>query len=239
MQQLLFSCQTIANLQVGDQVIIQNIQSKPHLNNTTATVTGRDVGKYQIKLHSSDNEIIVKMENLRRASSESLCNACKKWCEASKRCGRCKAVVYCGEACQKKDWPVHKSTCAPPSDTSDIVIPKLAGATMYALDLAKSGIRKSSKKVAEGTFMVKLQVQLDLSTMTPIKGTGVRIYNRDQSLDWCLRPGESVPVEVNTRLFDFVCSKGISGIKAYASAKYSKETGSLTITPVALPLPDW
>ena len=29
-----------------------------------------------------------------------------------KRCGRCKAVVYCGPECQRKHWPTHKLTCA-------------------------------------------------------------------------------------------------------------------------------
>lgn len=27
------------------------------------------------------------------------------------RCGRCGAVFYCGRACQKKHWPVHKPKC--------------------------------------------------------------------------------------------------------------------------------
>jgi hypothetical protein len=28
-----------------------------------------------------------------------------------KRCGRCKAVVYCGPECQRKHWSSHKSVC--------------------------------------------------------------------------------------------------------------------------------
>jgi hypothetical protein len=28
-----------------------------------------------------------------------------------KRCGRCRVVRYCGRACQKADWKVHKATC--------------------------------------------------------------------------------------------------------------------------------
>jgi len=27
------------------------------------------------------------------------------------RCGTCLAAVYCGRACQKKDWPAHKAVC--------------------------------------------------------------------------------------------------------------------------------
>ncbi|KAF9233821.1 hypothetical protein BU15DRAFT_90206 [Melanogaster broomeanus] len=35
-----------------------------------------------------------------------------QWGGASKACTRCKAVSYCGLACQKADWKRHKSECA-------------------------------------------------------------------------------------------------------------------------------
>ncbi|KAG6371699.1 hypothetical protein JVT61DRAFT_9040 [Boletus reticuloceps] len=35
-----------------------------------------------------------------------------QWGGASKACARCKAVSYCGAACQKADWKRHKSECA-------------------------------------------------------------------------------------------------------------------------------
>lgn len=32
-----------------------------------------------------------------------------------KRCGRCRSAAYCSEACQRKHWPTHKTSCASPS----------------------------------------------------------------------------------------------------------------------------
>jgi hypothetical protein len=40
------------------------------------------------------------------------CLACGK--HASMRCSRCQRVFFCGVACQKKAWPVHKKTCKAP-----------------------------------------------------------------------------------------------------------------------------
>ena len=38
------------------------------------------------------------------------CSVCGK-AGATARCSRCRAVVYCGAACQRKDWKRHKKTC--------------------------------------------------------------------------------------------------------------------------------
>jgi len=41
-----------------------------------------------------------------------ICTVCYLFAEGTmKRCSACKAVWYCSVACQKKDWPSHKSTC--------------------------------------------------------------------------------------------------------------------------------
>ena len=39
------------------------------------------------------------------------CAVCYKPLEAAKRCGKCKAVVYCTVACQKADWKTHSKVC--------------------------------------------------------------------------------------------------------------------------------
>ncbi|KAI0773887.1 hypothetical protein C8Q74DRAFT_1199891 [Fomes fomentarius] len=39
------------------------------------------------------------------------CNTREVRAAEFKRCGGCKEVVYCGQACQKEDWPAHKKSC--------------------------------------------------------------------------------------------------------------------------------
>ena len=53
------------------------------------------------------------------------CARCAVAVPKPKRCGRCKKVVYCSQACQVKHWPAHKSSCgvvlakAPPPKPKD------------------------------------------------------------------------------------------------------------------------
>jgi len=39
------------------------------------------------------------------------CAKCGNRSASMKRCARCKKSAYCGEGCQKSDWPTHKSQC--------------------------------------------------------------------------------------------------------------------------------
>jgi len=42
------------------------------------------------------------------------CNSCRRLAGSSEsfsKCGRCKAVYYCGRECQKRDWPSHRPNC--------------------------------------------------------------------------------------------------------------------------------
>lgn len=46
-----------------------------------------------------------------KARDLSVCGACCKTDVAMSLCGACKEVAYCGRACQRAHWNVHKVTC--------------------------------------------------------------------------------------------------------------------------------
>lgn len=48
-----------------------------------------------------------------------LCGACKRppaLGEKLLKCGRCRAVTYCNQDCQKADWSQHKVVCSSPAE---------------------------------------------------------------------------------------------------------------------------
>ena len=40
-----------------------------------------------------------------------VCKYCKDFAVGLKKCGKCRAVHYCGRECQKNDWKNHKPNC--------------------------------------------------------------------------------------------------------------------------------
>ncbi|THU99101.1 hypothetical protein K435DRAFT_777092 [Dendrothele bispora CBS 962.96] len=46
-----------------------------------------------------------------RAAIQKICYKCEKSTEDLKKCGKCKAVWYCSEQCQRADWKNHKPIC--------------------------------------------------------------------------------------------------------------------------------
>lgn len=57
-------------------------------------------------------ELEMPEEELRMAAKCAACGAS----QPPVRCGRCKAVFFCGPACQRTAWPVHKHECQPKNE---------------------------------------------------------------------------------------------------------------------------
>ena len=76
-------------------------------------------GKCEIKMRQQTMDVMAKVARDNdpesalepRALVEIMsCIVCKK-VEGTMKCGRCKAVAYCGKEHQKADWKIHKQTC--------------------------------------------------------------------------------------------------------------------------------
>ena len=77
------------------------------------------------------------------------------------RCGECKAVKYCGMACQRKHWKIHKHVCMP-DPFKTLSIRKASRANMKSLEEdATLGVRK----VMQGLQNTKAARGEDISSM--------------------------------------------------------------------------
>ena len=62
-----------------------------------------------LRFHPTDPS---KMQMPRPTFSCALCHSLSLATSILKRCGRCKAVYYCGQECQRQDWKANKRVCA-------------------------------------------------------------------------------------------------------------------------------
>jgi hypothetical protein len=67
--------------------------------------------------------------NISQSQSKSAqCYQClnKLSADQIKRCGRCKTAIYCGQACQKEHWQLHKQGCTPKQqETTHVALQKM------------------------------------------------------------------------------------------------------------------
>jgi hypothetical protein len=70
------------------------------------------------------------------------------WCSlpASARCARCRAVAFCGTACQKQAWPHHKGFCLKP----------LPATAAQAIDVSSAQIQPIPRSISTRSSSVAL-----------------------------------------------------------------------------------
>jgi hypothetical protein len=234
MRECIIGASCAVSIKVGEMVVLRGLVNKPHLNGKVGKVLEVHAGKFLIELQEDGNQIMSKAENVSRC--DLACNKCGKVSTDMKRCSRCKAATYCSESCQKAHWPQHKTQC---KHADVIVVKKPAGAPQHTLDISTmrtGAVGGSAPSNRSGTFIVKIQVPINMGSMTPVREGKICIYDEKHSFDWMLDQQEQP--HAFDALFNLVTKEGISGLKAYSNAVISSE-GHLNITPRALGPQPW
>jgi hypothetical protein len=78
MRSILYRCSPLVGAPIEATVVFDGLVSKPHLNGKRATIVKRLVGKYQVRLEGSDEEVVCKMENLLLVPQPSQPSRCAK-----------------------------------------------------------------------------------------------------------------------------------------------------------------
>ncbi len=93
---------------------LQLLLREPFVRTHARTVCNKDSCMHKARIESSQEEersgydpALAHFEGNMHA-----CEVCQQT-QNTKKCGRCKAVAYCGLDCQRKHWPQHKRLCKP------------------------------------------------------------------------------------------------------------------------------
>lgn len=98
-----------------------HVVNDPFVNIWVDPVCGR--GECETKIRQQIQSMMAEMQKAGPGPSSTPrevmpCNICGK-AEATKRCGKCKTVAYCGQEHQKADWKVHQKSCVPKDDEAN------------------------------------------------------------------------------------------------------------------------
>ncbi|KAJ7577302.1 hypothetical protein C8J56DRAFT_799015 [Mycena floridula] len=152
-----------------------------------------------------------------------------------KLCVKCRITRYCSKECQKADWPTHKKSCQPFTDSSTVTLKPFYMENMntfsmadmrrslsgYHVDPAPASRSQTParhpnlKKGVPKPVIIKVQVPMDLSSNTspPDSRADIMVYTKKRDLK-CLLRWQDNP-EGYERLSETVRTKGLNGLKAY------------------------
>jgi hypothetical protein len=232
-RELILNCASVRGLRTGEAVQIDGIVAKPHLNGKTGTVGPAEkhgVGRVCVELDNGEGTLTVKLENLRRCATHT-CAKCGV--SATLACSRCKAVKYCGVACQRAHWTTHKPQCAVAPST--IVIPRktyaptntsvtnlIGGPRIAMTDGGNIPLKR------KGNFPIKVQIRVERNAMKNTPQCTMTIYDETRAFWWDVLTGTPGHKELYSAVFAF-------GVKAYFTAIFENKSGDLHIErcPVA------
>jgi hypothetical protein len=235
-KEVIVKCSAARGLRTGELVQIHGLVAKPHLNGKTGTVGPAEkhgVGRICVELDNGEGTLAVKLENLRRCATHT-CAKCGV--SATLACSRCKAVKYCGAACQQAHWKAHKPQCVEATASSSlssnsdapptIVIPRSTYAPVFSANMT-GGLGRMSDGgdiplTRQGSFPIKVQIALDGPLNTPRPQSNVAIYDQGKAFWWTVKHGDQGHKELHAA----VLSKGV---KAYFTATFNNATGDLLI----------
>ncbi|KAH9847810.1 ankyrin [Lenzites betulinus] len=172
---------------------------------------------------------------------EKACVTCGKANGELKFCAKCHSTWYCSRECQKKHWPTHKRSCAPPGSDSTVtfkpfysdelsgLIPLADAARMtFGHPVLKQPTRNTRAvqvpRIAPGEtkkMIIKVQVPMDIVADAPsdMHVHDLLVYDKKRSFVCRVRKQDGV--DAYMRLSNAVRTKGIMGAKAYFSAEMS------------------
>ena len=175
------------------------------------------------------------------SSQADKCSFCHVSAEKCFKCAKCKQVMYCGTACQKKDWSKHKIFCDSMAEsntvTIDISSSSVEGKLVRNSDLSskykKRQEEKKGKYMDGDDFVVKIQtIELDSSP--------------DQTLTLYDESRELVLNFSNRDIFYLIMKYGTLGEnqmtskKIFVKARFNKENNQLNVyTHKVLPVRLW
>ena len=203
-------------------------------------------------------------KNLRNQMKEenvinSKCSVCRKKNKGIKKCNGCYSTWYCGQKCQREDWPKHRDQCLKIKSqyrvakftpvyvktlkladgrTIEVTSPEttiLSDAVIVSNGLGGSnfegGIRKANNNLIKKHFVVKIK-KVDMGRLY--------INNRDRSFRGVLNLKDNVNLFID--LIEKISSEGFQGDEGYFHATLEpgdKEANQFRINPENLFIETW